>query len=110
MKVAVFSTKPYDKLFLTKANQRFKLALKFFNASLNSETASLAQGFEAVCVFVNDLLERPILEKLHQQGIKTIALRCAGYNNVDLVAAQELNLTVVRVPAYSPYAVLIRQH
>lgn len=68
-------------------------------------TVTLATGFEAVCVFVNDRLDRQIMEILSQQGIKLIALRCAGYNNVDLDAARELEITVVRVPAYSPHAV-----
>lgn len=109
MKVAVFSTKPYDRLFLEKANQRIQEKhsheLCFLTPHLDAQTVALAQGFDAVCVFVNDELDRPILQTLHQQGVKLIALRCAGYNNVDLEAAQELGLTVVRVPAYSPYAV-----
>lgn len=105
MKVAVFSAKPYDKLFLEKINQQHGHDLKFFSPNLDSQTVTLATGFEAVCVFVNDRLDRAIIEFLHQQEIKLIALRCAGYNNVDLNAAEELGITVVRVPAYSPYAV-----
>ncbi|MEL7077173.1 MAG: 2-hydroxyacid dehydrogenase [Cyanobacteria bacterium J06629_2] len=109
MKVAVFSTKPYDRLFLEQANQKitakYRHELSFFQPRLDAQTSALAQGFEAVCAFVNDVLDRPTLENLHQQGVKLIAMRCAGYNNVDLETAQELGLTIVRVPAYSPYAV-----
>jgi len=105
MKVAVFSAKPYDKKFLQQANQEHNHELKFFTPNLNSETVDLATGFEAVCVFVNDRLDASVINTLHQQGIRLIALRCAGYNNVDLDAAQKLGMVVVRVPAYSPYAV-----
>ena len=105
MKVAVFSAKPYDKKFLEQANKQHNHQLKFFTPNLNLETVSLAAESEAVCVFVNDLLDRNIIKTLHQQGIRLIALRCAGYNNVDLNAAGELGISVVRVPAYSPYAV-----
>ena len=105
MKVAVFSAKPYDRLFLEPTNQQHNHELKFFSPNLDSTTVNLATGCEGVCVFVNDCLDRTILEKLHQQGVRLIALRCAGYNNVDLEAAQEFEIVVVRVPAYSPYAV-----
>ena len=105
MKVAVFSAKPYDRRFLERANEQHHHQLKFFAPNLDSETVNLAVGFEAVCVFVNDRLDRHILETLHHQGIRLIALRCAGYNNVDLDIARELDIAVVRVPAYSPYAV-----
>ncbi len=105
MKVAVFSAKPYDRKFLEQANQQHNHQLKFFTPNLNLETVDLVTGFEAICVFVNDRLDRSIIEILHQQGIQLIALRCAGYNNVDLDAAKEFGIAVVRVPAYSPYAV-----
>lgn len=105
MKVAVFSAKPYDEKFLTAVNQQYGHELKFFSPNLDEQTVALAKGFEAVCVFVNDRLDRPIIEQLAQQEIKLIALRCAGYNNVDLDAAEEFDVTVVRVPAYSPHAV-----
>ena len=105
MKVAVFSAKPYDQKFLSTVNQEYGHELKFLSPTLDSQTVALAEGCEAVCVFVNDRLDRKIITTLSQQGIKLIALRCAGYNNVDLDAAQELGVTVVRVPAYSPYAV-----
>ncbi|MEM8718786.1 MAG: 2-hydroxyacid dehydrogenase [Cyanobacteria bacterium P01_G01_bin.39] len=105
MKVAVFSAKPYDQEFLAQVNQKYGHKLQFINPILDEQTVALAQGCEAVCVFVNDRLDRNIIETLAKQGIKLIALRCAGYNNVDLDAAAEFELTVVRVPAYSPYAV-----
>jgi D-lactate dehydrogenase len=105
MRIAVFSTKPYDKEFLNQANQDYKHELTFFKPHLTLETMPLAQGFPAVCVFVNDQLDASILERLHEQGTRLIALRCAGYNNVDLETAQKLGIMVVRVPAYSPYAV-----
>lgn len=105
MKVAVFNTKPYDRQYLEKVNAQFNHELSFFEPHLNNQTTVLAKDFPAVCAFVNDRLDRPILERLAEGGTKLIALRCAGYNNVDLRAAEELNLTVVRVPAYSPYAV-----
>ncbi|WP_019506921.1 2-hydroxyacid dehydrogenase [Pleurocapsa sp. PCC 7319] len=105
MKVAVFSAKPYDRKFLEKFNQQHGHILKFFKPNLDSQTVTLATGFEAVCVFVNDSLNRTVIEALSNLGIKLIALRCAGYDNVDLNATQELGITVARVPAYSPYAV-----
>lgn len=105
MKVAVFSAKPYDRQFLGQVNQKYAHELKFLTAGLDAQTAGLANGFEAVCVFVNDRLDRETIQILSSQGIKLIALRCAGYNNVDLEAAAEFGLAVVRVPAYSPHAV-----
>lgn len=105
MNVAVFNTKPYDKEFLTAANTRFGHDLIFFEAQLNADTCKLAFGFEAVCAFVNDHLDKRTLTLLAQNGIRLIALRCAGFNNVDMQAANDLKLTVVRVPAYSPHGV-----
>ncbi|MFD2828671.1 2-hydroxyacid dehydrogenase [Leeuwenhoekiella polynyae] len=105
MKVAFFSTKKYDKDFFERTNEKFDHELTFFETALNAHTASLAQGYEAVCVFVNDDLNKKTLEKLAGYGIKLIALRCAGFNNVDLEAAAENDITSVRVPAYSPQAV-----
>ena len=105
MKVAVFSAKPYDKLFLEQTNQQHHHELKFLSPSLDDTTVNLATGFTGVCVFVNDRLDREIMETLHQQDVRLIALRCAGYNNVDLDAAREFGIVVVRVPAYSPHAV-----
>lgn len=105
MKVAVFSTKSYDERFLHEANSRHGHEFKFFDIHLSVETCQLAFGFEAVCGFVNDDLGRGVLELLSKNGTRLIALRCAGFNNVDLSAAKEFGLTVVRVPAYSPYGV-----
>lgn len=113
MKVAVFNTKPYDRKFLTAANTDCIHELVFLEPRLLPETAALAAGFPAVCAFIHDQLNRQTLEALAKppqgriaaSGTKLIALRSAGFNNVDLKAAAELNLTVVRVPKYSPYAV-----
>ena len=104
MKVAVFSSKPYDREFLTQANAGHH-ELRFLQPHLNEETASLAAGSAGVCGFVNDTLNAGVLEQLAHNGTRVIALRCAGFNNVDLDAAARLSLTVVRVPAYSPHAV-----
>lgn len=105
MKVAVFSAKPYDRTFLTAANTDHAHELVFFEPRLTPKTAALAAGFPAVCAFINDQLNRQTLDAIAASGTELIALRAAGFNNVDLQAAAELNLTVVRVPKYSPYAV-----
>jgi len=105
MKVAVFSQKPYDREFLQTANASHHHELEFFEAHLSLSTAPLAKGFPAVCAFVNDCLDAAVLETLAANGTRLIALRCAGFNNVDLAAADRLGVTVARVPAYSPYAV-----
>lgn len=105
MRTAVFSTKPYDKTFLEAANQGHDHDLVFLEPRLTQETTRLAHGFPAVCVFVNDRLDAPVLTDLAREGTRLIALRSAGFNHVDLVVAEELGITVTRVPAYSPYAV-----
>jgi D-lactate dehydrogenase len=105
MNIAVFSAKNYDKHYLAQANLDQEHQLEFFEARLNPATTPLTAGFDAVCVFVNDVLNSECLHKLKQQGVKLIALRCSGFNNVDLEAAKESGITVVRVPAYSPHAV-----
>lgn len=105
MKIAVFSTKPYDRQFLEQANQRHGHELFFYEARLNEQTASLAEGSDAICVFVNDQVNAQAIDRLADLGVRSIALRCAGFNNVDLPAAARRGLTVVRVPAYSPHAV-----
>jgi len=107
MKVAVFSAKPYDRQFLTAANDDHESThdLVFFEPTLGHDTVSLAAGFSAVCLFVNDIADAKTLEILAANGTTLIALRCAGFNHVDLKVAAELGITVVRVPAYSPYAV-----
>ena len=105
MKIAVYSTKQYDKKYLQNVNETYGFELEFFDFLLTEKTAKTAHGCEAVCIFVNDDGSRPVLEELKKIGVKYIALRCAGFNNVDLDAAKELGLRVVRVPAYSPEAV-----
>ena len=105
MKVIVFSTKPYDREFLDTACSKFSHELTYLDARLTFETAGLAKGFVAVCVFVNDQLDAQVLQSLASHGVQVIALRCTGFNNVDLVAAHQLGMKVVRVPAYSPHAV-----
>lgn len=105
MKVAVFSTKDYDKLFLGRANHLGKHELVYLEPRLTAETVTLAAGFPAVCIFVNDQANAEVLEALGAQGTRLVALRSAGFNHVDLAAAEALNITVARVPAYSPHAV-----
>jgi D-lactate dehydrogenase len=104
MKVAFFSARAYDREFFGAANAS-QLELHFFEPHLSEETTGLAAGFHAVCVFANDNLDARVVAKLADFGVRLIALRCAGYNNVDLAAAQKHGITVVRVPGYSPYAV-----
>lgn len=105
MRVAVFNTKPYDRDFLVTANYDHEHDLVFFDPQLDRHTAPLAKGYPAVCAFVNDELDATTLEILSHNGTRLIALRCAGFNQVDLKRADELGLIVVRVPAYSPHAV-----
>jgi D-lactate dehydrogenase len=105
MQIAVFSTKSYDRTFLEAANAEFGHGLKFLEPRLAPETAQLAAEYDAVCAFVNDQLDAQVLEQLATTGTKAVALRCAGFNNVDLLAADRLGIRVVRVPVYSPYAV-----
>lgn len=105
MKVAIFNNKPYVRRSFTEANAQFDHELTFFEERLCAETAHLAKGFESVCIFVNDVADEPVLKQLKEYGVKLLALRCAGFNNVDLKAAEDLDLCVVRVPAYSPYSV-----
>ena len=104
-RIAVFSARRYDREFLSAANAEFGHELVFFEPRLSSETAPLAAGSPVVCAFVNDELGRVTLETLAACGVRLIALRSAGFNNVDLAAAAALGLRVVRVPAYSPHAV-----
>jgi D-lactate dehydrogenase len=109
VKVAVFSARLYDREVLThtanNASGAPQVSFEFFEAQLQPQTAILAEGFDAVCAFVNDRLDATVLERLRSLGIRIVALRCAGYNNVDLAAADRLGLVVARVPAYSPEAV-----
>ncbi len=105
MKVAVFSTKPYDETFLRAANAKSGHKFEFFEERLNKNTVALAEGHDAVCAFVNDTLNASVLDSLHKLKVRFIALRCAGFNQVDLRHAQSLGIKVAHVPAYSPYAV-----
>ncbi len=105
MKVAVFSTKSYDKEYLDKANIENKHELVYFESSLNQKTARLAENYDAVCVFVNDALTKEVIESLKNLKVKLIVLRCAGFNNVDIESTCNNDLKVLRVPAYSPTAV-----
>ena len=105
MRVVVFSTQAYDRRFLERANAAGRHALDFVSLPLDLATTSAAEGAEAVCAFVNDRLDRPVLARLAALGVRLVVLRCAGFNQVDLLAAQELGMAVCRVPEYSPYAV-----
>ncbi|PHQ37127.1 2-hydroxyacid dehydrogenase [Rhodopirellula bahusiensis] len=105
MKIACFSTKPYDEQFLSAASQEFEHEFVFLEHRLDASTVVLADGCDAVCAFVNDTLDASVLEQLGKLEIGLLAMRCAGVNNVDLDAAAKLGVRVVRVPRYSPYAV-----
>ena len=104
MRIAFFDTKPYDKLFFEQYGEQYGVQFKFFETKLTLDTADLARGFDGVCVFVNDTVDAPVIDRLQSLGITTLALRCAGFNNVDMKHAFG-RLHVLRVPAYSPYAV-----
>ncbi len=102
-KIAFFSTKSYDRQFFENKSDTHQF--EFFETRLKSNTVKLANGFDGVCVFVNDNVDAQILESLSEMKVGLVALRCAGFNNVDLKAAEKLNIRVMRVPAYSPEAV-----
>ncbi|HNZ99672.1 2-hydroxyacid dehydrogenase [Ruminococcus sp.] len=104
MKVAFFDAKPYDMPSFEKFGSENGIRFKFYETKLNEDTAELAKGCEAVCVFVNDTVSAAVIDRLCELGVKTLALRCAGYNNVDIKYAKD-KIKVVSVPAYSPYAV-----
>ena len=104
MKIAFFDTKPYDKPAFDKFGGDAGIKFKYYEAKLNEDTAGLARGYDGVCVFVNDTVNATVIDRLVENGVKFIALRCAGFNNVDLKYAKD-KIRVVRVPAYSPYAV-----
>ena len=105
MRIAVYSTKPYDRKALEEANERHGHELTFLEARLQQNTAALADGHDAVCAFVNDQIGTDVVHQLADQGVELLTLRSAGFNHVDIDAAAERGVTVVRVPAYSPYAV-----
>lgn len=105
MKAAIFSTKPYDREYFNRLNGSYGHDLTFYDCHLSLETVALAQGFAAICPFVSDTLDEPVLKALAENGTRLLALRSAGYNHVDVRAAEKYGFTVARVPAYSPYAV-----
>ncbi len=104
MKIAFFDTKPYDRPSFERAAAEAGIDIKFLEAKLSEDTVGLARGFDGVCVFVNDTVNAAVIDRLCELGVGIIALRCAGYNNVDIRHARG-KIQVVRVPAYSPYAV-----
>lgn len=104
MKIAFFDTKPYDKASFEKFTQDKDIKIKYFETKLSEDTVDLAKGYDAVCVFVNDTVNSVVIDRLCEFNVKLIALRCAGFNNVDIKHAYE-KINIVRVPAYSPYAV-----
>lgn len=104
MKVAFFDAKPYDKIGFNQYARDTKIQIKYFETHLNEDTVSLAKGYDCVCVFVNDIVSKYVVEQLYEYGVRMIALRCAGFNNVDTRACFG-KIHVFRVPAYSPYAV-----
>ncbi len=104
MKIAFFDTKPYDKPSFDKYGEKYGIDFKYYETKLNEDTVELAQGYDGVCVFVNDTVNETVIDRLAEMGVKVLALRCAGFNNVDMKYAYG-RLHVLRVPAYSPYAV-----
>lgn len=105
IETAAYDTKPYDREYLGRAHGAERVGWRFHDFRLSAVTASAATGAKAVCIFVNDQADRACLEVLANLGVELVALRCAGYNNVDLTASRALGIAVVRVPAYSPHAV-----
>lgn len=110
LKIAFFGTKDYDRIFFTKLEEEkgpgtYNVDIDYLESRLTLETASLARGHDAVCIFVNDEAPKEVIDVLHEEGIRLILLRCAGFNNVDLQACKEYGIKVARVPAYSPFAV-----
>ena len=110
LKVAFFNTKDYDRIFFSKlANETgpgtYNVDINYLESRLTKETAALAKGHDAICIFVNDEAPKEVIDILHNEGIRLILLRCAGFNNVDLESCKEYGIKVLRVPAYSPYAV-----
>lgn len=105
IKIVFFGSKSYDRSSFERENENYGYDIKFFTGNLSLDNVSLTRGADAVCIFVNDNASREVIQELAQNGVRLIALRCAGFNNVDLAAAAEYGITVVRVPAYSPYAV-----
>lgn len=102
--ISFYDTKPYDKYFFEKQQKQYDFVINFYEEKLNKHTARMAEGSDAVVAFVNDTLDAPTIERLYGLGIRVIGMRCAGYNNVDFNAAKD-RIHILRVPAYSPYAV-----
>ncbi len=103
--IAFFGSKPYDEASFNEKNKEYGFELRYYKGHLNKHNVILTQGVDAVCIFVNDTADTEVIRLMADNGVKLLALRCAGYNNVDLKAAADRGITVVRVPAYSPYAV-----
>ncbi|MBQ2758503.1 MAG: 2-hydroxyacid dehydrogenase [Clostridia bacterium] len=104
MKIAFFDAKPYDRPSFDKYGEMYGVKFKYFETKLNEDTVELAQGYDAICAFVNDIVNEAVIDRMVQMGINILALRCAGFNNVDMKYAFG-KVHVLRVPAYSPYAV-----
>lgn len=105
MKIAFYDTRIYDKAAFSAQNKNFLYDIDFFDFRLNEKTALASKNYDAVCVFVNDNLDKKVINVLKLNGVKLILLRCAGFNNVDLNAAKDAGITVLRVPMYSPYSI-----
>lgn len=104
MKIAFFSTKPYDKIWFEPMGKEYGFEIRFFEMSFQEETISLARGFDAICIFVNDYVDAAMIDELYEMNVKAILLRSAGFNNVDVKAAED-KIVILRVPSYSPEAV-----
>jgi D-lactate dehydrogenase len=105
IKILFYSAQPYDMDFFNKWNKNYNFNIEYINLPLNEKTVYLSKNFDAICIFVNDFVQKEIPRELNQNGVKLIALRCAGFNNIDLEGTKKYNIKVVRVPAYSPHAV-----
>lgn len=103
--IAMFNTHSFERSVFDSANSQYDVSIRYFEACLNADTAPMANGFDVVCCFVNDRLDEACADRLAQAGVKLVALRCAGFNQVDLRAMERCGIRVVRVPAYSPYAI-----
>ncbi len=104
-KTAFFDTKPYDRIYFDKHKENFGVEIEYFESKLNPHTAVMARGYEAAVAFVSDSVDALTVSRLRQSGVRLLAMRCAGYNNVDITAASKEGLTVVRVPEYSAHAI-----
>lgn len=105
IRIAFYDTHSYDKNSFLEMNKWFQFEIEYFDFKLNEKTAAAAKGFDAVCIFVNDIADRVVVGILKDENVKLIALRCAGFNNVDMKACSDFGIEVVRVPSYSPHAV-----